>query len=184
MLRRAAFNLRSLATHAHFHLHRKRKRAIGKETKHKVRTSDKRKLPIMQPHWCSPDPALIRPQPRSWDILQFSALAAHYRNCRCFFVSGYHLGVRHFLAALTAGPLPSAHSASVNFSAVVAQKLPLHHLLSYVCKMRQNFKPVHGHGDFQRVTGELRECIYAFPLQVSMFFNLLMRFVLLERWTS
>lgn len=91
------------------------------------------------------------------------------------FVHGYHLGVRHVLAALTAGPLPSAHSASVNFSAMVPQKLPLHHLLSYVCKMWQNFKPVHGHGDFQRVTGDLRDCIYAFPLQVLMLFKLLMR---------
>lgn len=89
---------------------------------------------------------------------------------------GYHLGVRHSLAALTAGPLPSAHSASINFSAVVPQKSPPHHLPSYVCKMRQNFKPVHGHGDFQRVIGELRDCIYAFPLQVLMFFNLLIRF--------
>lgn len=83
MLRTAACNLGSLATHARFHSHRKRKRAIGKETKHKVRTSDKRKWPIMQPHCCSPDPALMSLQPRSRDILQFSALAAYYSNCRC-----------------------------------------------------------------------------------------------------
>lgn len=170
MLRRAAFNLGSLAAHAHFYSDRKRKKAIEKETKHKVRTSDKRKLPIMQPHCCSP--ALISLQPRSWDILQFSALAGHYRNCRCFLC----LGVRYVLAALTAGPLLSAHSASVNFSAMVPQKSPLHHLPLYVCKMQQNSKPVHGHGDFQRVTGELRDCIYAFPLQVLMFFNLLIDF--------
>lgn len=78
----------SLATHAHFDLHRERKRALGKETKHKVRISDKRKLPIMQPYRYSPDPALVSFQPRSWDILQFSVLAAHYRNCRCFLCLG------------------------------------------------------------------------------------------------
>lgn len=82
MLKRAGFGILSYT--CLFHSERQRKRAIGKETKHKVRISDKRNLPIMQPHCCSPDPALISFQPRSWDILQFSALAAHYRNCRCF----------------------------------------------------------------------------------------------------
>lgn len=164
MLRGAAFNLASVATHTHFHSDRQGERALEKETQHKARTSQKRKLPIIQPHCCSTDPALTSLQPRSWDILQCSALAACCRDCSCFLVPGYHLGVRHFLGALTAVPLPSAPSASSYFGAAVHQKSPLHHLPSYACRLRHNFKPVHGHGDFQRVTGGLRGCIYAFPL--------------------
>lgn len=115
-------------------------------------------------------------QPRSWDILQCSALAARCRDCSCFLVPRYHLVVRQFLGALTAVPLPSAPSASSYFCAMVHQKSPLYHLPSHVCRLHYNFKPVRGHGDFQRVTGGLRCCIYAFPLHGLTSLNLFTRF--------
>lgn len=185
MLRGAALNLASLATHAHFHLYRQGESALEKETKHKARTSKNGKLPAaIQPHCCSTDHTLMSFQPRSWDILQCSALAARCRNCSCFLVPRYHLGVRHFLGALTAVPLPSAPSASSYFCATVHQKSPLYHLPSHVCRLHYNFKPVRGHGDFQRVTGGLRCCIYAFPLHGLTSLNLFTRFPSLEVQTS
>ena len=130
-------------------LFRQGEKDLEKPIKHKARTSQNRKLPILQPHCCSTDPALTSLQPSSWDILQCSAQAVCCRGCSCVLVLGCHLGIRHFLGVLTDVPLPTAPSASSYFGTVVRQKSPLHHLLSRACSLRHNFKTVHGHGDFQ-----------------------------------
>lgn len=78
--------------------------------------------------------------------------------------------------------LCSAALASSYFDATVYRKSPLHYLPSCVCQLCHNFKPVHGHSDFQRVTGGLRGCRYA--LHSSMFFKHFPRFSPQERQTS